>query len=191
MKNSILLTLLAGLLATPAFAGTWTVDASHSKAEFKVKHLMVSTVNGRFSDVKGTMEYTPGKIQDAKVTIEVATASVDTDEPKRDEHLRSADFFDVATYPTMKFISKKITDKKITGDLTIRGVTKEVSFDIIDGPTGIIKHPFTGKDVFGASARTTINRQDFGVSWNKKLDAGGVIVSDNVEITINLEMTAQ
>ena len=192
-KSFIALSALIGL-ATPVQAANWQIDGSHTVATFEVTHMMISKVRGEFPKVSGTVEFdladpTKGK---ADVTIDMAT--INTREPKRDEHLRSADFFDVAQYPTMRFVSKKITKAgkglKMTGDLTIRGKTKEVTFDVapFNGP---VANPWTKQESIGTRATTTINRHDFGVSWNSAMDKGGVVVGDEVAITLDIELVKQ
>jgi len=155
---------------------------------------MIANVKGVFEKFKGTVVIDEGDITKSKVNVTVETTSINTNIGKRDEHLRSGDFFDVAKYPVMTFDSTKVeragTDKlKVTGNLTIKGVTKQV-FLAVDGPSGEIKSP-QGVAKRGASAVATINRQDFGVSWNKKLDAGGVLVGDEVQISIDAELDRQ
>jgi polyisoprenoid-binding protein YceI len=191
MTRLAALAALVGLSAiVPARAESWTIDASHSAAQFGVRHLMVSTVRGDFGNVQGTIEYDGKDVKSLKVEATVDVATVDTREPKRDEHLKSADFFDAEKFPKMTFKSKRVDvsaggKAKLVGDLTLRGVTKEVVLDL-EGPTPALKNPW-GKTVVGASATTKINRSDFGVKWNKTLDAGGVVVSDEVAITIDVE----
>ena len=184
------------LAATAAFAApaTYKIDPSHSSATFKVRHLMISNVSGEFSGVTGTLKGDLSVPQTASIEASVDVSTVNTREPKRDGHLKSPDFFDVAKNPTMTFKSKKIAvaspgKLKVLGDLTIKGVTKEVMLDV-DGPTAETKDPW-GNMRIGASATTTINRQDFGVSWNKTLDAGGVMVGDQVSITIDIEFVKE
>ncbi len=184
---------LAAALALPASAGTttWQIDPQHSSAQFGVTHLMISTVRGEFHGVKGTVVLDDQDITKSTVNVTIDTTSVDTREPDRDKHLKSPDFFDVAKYPTLTFKSTKVEQVsagrlKVTGDLTIRGVTKQVVLNV-DGPKAPIKDPW-GLQRSAASATTKINRQDFGVSWNKTLDSGGVVVSDEVNITLDVEM---
>ncbi len=193
MKNIIrIITLIAVLsLPTLSLATTWNIDPDHSNIGFKVRHLMVSNVKGNFDKHTGTVEINDKDITKSKVAITIDTNSINTNVPKRDTHLRSADFFDVAKFPTMTFVSKKIVkagmDKlKITGDLTIRGVTKEVVLDV-EGPSGESKDPW-GYIRRGASATTKINRKDFGLTWNKALETGGVVVGDEVTIMLEVEM---
>lgn len=183
--------LLPVLLSAPAFAADYEIDAAHASAQFSVRHLMVSNVKGVFSNVKGTVTYDPANPSASKVEATIDAATVDTRNGKRDDHLKSADFFDVAKFPLLKFVSKKVEQPqpgklKVTGDLTIHGVTKEVVLDV-DGPTDEIKDPW-GNLKRGASATAKVNRKDFGLTWNKALETGGVVVGDDVEITIELEL---
>jgi polyisoprenoid-binding protein YceI len=184
---------LAAAMALPASAGTttWQIDPRHSSAQFGVTHLMISTVRGEFHGVKGTVVLDDKDITKSTVDVSIDATSVDTREPDRDKHLKSADFFDVATYPSISFKSTKVAQVscgqlKVTGDLTIRGVTKQVVLNV-DGPKAPIKDPW-GLQRSAVSATTKINRQDFGVSWNKALDSGGVMVADDVNITLDVEM---
>ena len=184
---------LAGLLSLPAFAGTtrWQVDPKHSSAQFAVTHLMISTVRGEFHQINGTVVVDDADISKSYVNVTIDATTVDTREPDRDKHLMSPDFFDVAKYPSMTFKSTKVEsngpDKlKVTGDLTIRGVTKQVVLDVT-APKPPIKDPW-GLQRTAVSGSTKINRQDFGVAWNKALDAGGVVVGDDVNITLDVEL---
>jgi len=184
---------LAGVLAVSAAATTttWQIDPQHTAAGFAVKHLMISTVRGQFKGVTGTINWEDQDISKSTVDITIDANTVDTSEPKRDADLKSDKFFDVAKYPTITFKSKKIEQVsagklKITGDLTIRGVTKEAALDV-EGPTPPVKDPW-GNTRVAANATTKLNRQDFGVKWNANMDGGGVVVGDDVAITIDLEM---
>ena len=184
---------LAGLLSLPAFAGTtkWQIDPKHSSAQFAVTHLMISTVRGEFHQVNGTVVVDDADISKSYVNVAIDATTVDTREPDRDKHLMSPDFFDVAKYPSMTFKSTKVEsngpDKlKVTGDLTIRGVTKQVVLDVT-APKPPIKDPW-GLQRTAVSGSTKINRQDYGVAWNKALDAGGVVVGDDVNITLDVEL---
>lgn len=184
-------TIVALALPAFAFASTWTIDPDHSNIGFKVRHLMVSNVRGSFDKHSGTVEIDDKDITRSKVNISIDTNSINTNVQKRDEHLRSADFFDVAKYPTMTFVSKKVAkagkDKlKVTGDLTLHGVTKQVVLDVV-GPTKESKDPW-GNIRKGATATTKINRKDFGLVWNAALETGGVTVGDEVTITLEIEM---
>jgi len=184
---------LAGLLSFPAFAGTttWQIDPKHSSAQFAVTHLMISTVRGEFHQLNGTVVVDDADIAKSSVNVTIDATTVDTREPDRDKHLMSADFFDVAKYPTMAFKSTKVESAgpgrlKITGDLTIRGVTKQAVLEV-SSPKPPIKDPW-GLQRTAVSGSTKINRQDFGVAWNKTLDAGGVVVGDEVNINLDVEM---
>ena len=186
------LLVLALAMAVPALAGAaaWDIDPAHSVATFKVRHLMVSNVPGEFGKVSGVVNYDPADPSKSSVEATIDTTSITTRQEARDKHLKSPDFFDVEKFPTIIFKSKKVEKAgdgklKITGDLTIKGVTKEVVLDV-DGPMAPVTTPNGMKS--GASATTKINRQEFGVSWNKSLDGGGVVVSDEVAITIDIEM---
>lgn len=195
-KRMVTVAGLSAILSLPAFAGTttWQVDPSHTAAQFAVKHLMISTVRGEFKGVKGTVIWNDQDVTKSSVDVTLDATSVNTGEPKRDEHLKSPDFFNTAQYPTMTFKSKKVEQVspgklKVTGDLTIHGTTKEVVLDV-DGPTAPVKDPW-GNMRAALNATTKINRQDFGVKWNANMDGGGVVVGDDVNITIDLEMTKQ
>lgn len=195
MKRLFVLMLAAALLAPlNALAATYNLDPYHSTIQFKVKHLMITNVTGIFEKFKGTVDIDEKDITLSVVNVSIEMASLNTSMAKRDEHLRSPDFFDVAKFPTMTFVSTRVEkagmDKlKVTGNLTIKGVTRAVVLNV-DGPTGEIKTP-QGDMKRGASATTTINRQDFGVSWSKKLDGGGVVVADDVHISIDTELARQ
>jgi polyisoprenoid-binding protein YceI len=178
-------------LALSASAATWEVDAAHSTIGFSVTHMSVSTVRGVFGTVNGTIEYDPANVAASKFTGTVATASVDTNNAERDGHLKNADFFDVVKFPEMKFASKSVrnvtTDAfEVVGDLTIHGITKEVVFKV-KKPAPAMVDPW-GATKSGTTATATINRKDFGVSWNKQLDTGGWVVSDEVAVELLLEL---
>jgi polyisoprenoid-binding protein YceI len=184
---------LAAVVSLPAGAATseWKIDPQHSSAQFSVRHMGISTVRGAFSKVNGTIVLDDKDITKSTVDVSIDVTTVDTREPARDNDLRSDKFFDVAHFPSMTFKSKKVEQLapgklKVTGDLTIRGTTKEVVLDV-DGPTAPVKDPW-GFARAAATATTKINRQDFGVKWNATLDNGGVVVGDDVNITIDTEM---
>ncbi len=169
----------------------WTIDPAHSAAHFSVRHMMISNVRGEFSKLSGTVVVDPVDPSRSTVEVSIDASSINTREPQRDEHLRSADFFDVATHPTISFKSKKNAaagpDRhKLTGDLTIHGVTKEVTFDV-EGPTPAVKDPW-GNVRAGVTASAKINRKDFGLSWNALTEAGGVLVGEEISITIEAEL---
>jgi polyisoprenoid-binding protein YceI len=184
---------LAAALSLPAAAATstWQIDPAHSAAQFAVKHLAISTVRGAFTSVKGTVQFDDKDITKSSVDVTIEVNSVDTRQPDRDKDLRSDHFFDAEHFPTITFKSKRVEQVspgklKISGDLTIHGITKEVVLDV-DGPTAPVKDPW-GNQRMAINATTKINRQDFGVKWNATMDNGGVVVGDEVSITIDAEM---
>jgi polyisoprenoid-binding protein YceI len=186
-------TALAAALSLPAAAATstWQIDPNHSAAQFAVRHLAISTVRGAFSKVSGTVQLDDKDISKSTVDVTIDAASVDTRVPDRDKDLRSDHFFDVEKYPTLSFKSTKVEQVeagklKVTGDLTIHGVTKQVVLEV-EGPTAPVKDPW-GNQRAAANASTKINRQDFGVKWNAKMDNGGWVVGDDVAITIDVEL---
>lgn len=190
MRNRILMALLAlGLFsASHSFADTWSVDPVHSNVIFSVKHLMVSTVKGTFDKFEGQAVAADSTLEDLQLEATIDASSINTRNTDRDNHLRSADFFDAANYPAITFKSKRAErvapgKLKLTGDLTIRGVTKEVVLDV-EGFDRFVKD-MQGNLRTAATATTTINRRDFGLNWNKALETGGVVVSDEVDITID------
>lgn len=169
-------------------ADIYTVDPVHSSITFSVKHLTISTVNGNFKKFTGTVAFNEGDLVNSKAEAALDVSSINTENDQRDGHLKSPDFFDAAKFPEIKFVSKLFTaidgQYKLTGDLTMKGVTKEVSFPVsVNGP---VKNPMGGEAI-GLSGQLTINRQDYGVSFNKILDNGGVMVGNDVTVTINLE----
>jgi polyisoprenoid-binding protein YceI len=185
---------LIAVLPSVAATSTWKFDPQHSSAQFSVRHMAISTVRGAFSKVNGTVVLDDQDITKSTVEVSIDVATVDTREPARDKDLRSDHFFDVEHFPSMTFKSKKVEQVspgklKVTGDLTIRGTTKEVVLDV-EGPTAPVKDPW-GNQRAAANATAKINRQDFGVKWNATLDNGGVVVGDDVNITIDAEMTKQ
>lgn len=186
-----ILVAFAVLLPCYVSASTWTIDPDHTSIQFKVKHMMATYVPGVFQKFQGQAEIDDNDITKSKAKIVIDTASLDTNVAKRDEHLRSADFFEVDKYPTITFVSQNIVAEgtgklKMTGDLTIRGITKRVLLDV-DGPTSESKDPW-GNIRRGATATTKIYRQDFGLTWNKTLETGGVAVGDEVLITLEVEL---
>lgn len=171
-------------------AGTWTLDPTHSAVEFAVKHMMISTVKGRFSDVKGTVQIPESGVPSVDVTI--AAASIDTGTDGRDQHLRSGDFFDVDAYPELRFVSTKVEKTsdgyRLTGDLTIRGVTKPVTLAVTEEGAGV--DPW-GNHKVAFSATGKFKRSEFGLNWNAALEAGGVLVSDEVKVAIDAQLVKQ
>lgn len=169
-------------------AGTYTIDSAHSSAYFTVRHLMITNVKGSFPTVKGTIVYDPDNIGASSIEAEIDATSISTGEEQRDNHLRSADFFDVAQYPTITFKSTQVEsdggDFKVTGDLNMRGVTHSVVLNV-DAPSEEAKDPW-GHLRIGASAHTKIKRSDFGLNWNAPLETGGILVGDDIKIEIDI-----
>jgi polyisoprenoid-binding protein YceI len=192
LARAISVAALAATLSLPAAASsTWQIDPNHSAAQFAVRHLAISTVRGAFTKVNGTIQFDDKDISKSSVEVTIDADSVDTRVPNRDKDLRSDHFFDVQKYPTITFKSTKVEQVepgklKVTGDLTIHGVTKPVVLDV-EGPTAAVKDPW-GNQRAAANATTKINRQDYGVKWNATMDGGGVVVGDDVTITIDVEM---
>ena len=193
LTRAVYATALAAALSLPAAAttSTWQIDQNHSSAQFAVRHLGLSTVRGAFTKVNGAIQFDDKDITKSSVDVTIDAASVDTRVDGRDKDLRSDHFFEVAKYPTLTFKSTKVEQVevgklKVTGDLTIHGVTKQVVLDV-EGPTAAVKDPW-GNQRAAASATTKINRQDFGVKWNAKMDNGGWVLGDDVAITIDVEM---
>lgn len=183
----------AFLIMVPAFAlaSTWNIDAEHTSVGFKVRHLMVSNVKGVFGKVSGVVHVDDKDITKSSATATIETASIDTGVAKRDAHLKSPDFLDVAKYPTMTFVSTGVIMGsggmfRLAGNLTLHGVTRPVVLQV-DGLSAEVKDPM-GNIRRGASATTTINRKDYGLVWNKMLEAGGVAVGDEVIINVEVEM---
>ena len=194
LRRSRILALLALSIAAAAVlsAETYTIDKNHSDASFQIRHF-ASKVRGRFSDFEGTIQADPAKPEASSVVFTIKTASIDTNQPDRDKHLRTADFFDVEKFPEITFKSSKFTpagkDKyDVTGTLTMHGVSKEVTLPVTF--LGSMKDP-RGNEVASFEIETKLNRKDFGINWNKTLDNGGVMLSDDVDISISLETKKQ
>lgn len=171
----------------------WVIDPSHTEVEFSVRHMMIATVKGRFAGVEGEIVGDPHDLTNAQVNVTIDVASIDTRENDRDNHLRSADFFDVENYPKMTFKSTQITRTgdntyKVTGDLTIRDVTRPVELDVTFNGTG--KDPWGGERA-GFSATGALNRKDFGLTWNAVLETGGVLVGEEIKINLEVETVRQ
>jgi polyisoprenoid-binding protein YceI len=193
LARAISVAALAATLSLPTAAATstWQIDPNHSAAQFAVRHLVISTVRGAFTKVNGTIQLDDKDISKSSVEVTIDADSVDTRVLNRDKDLRSDHFFDVQKYPTITFKSTKVEQVepgklKVTGDLTIHGVTKPVVLDV-EGPTAAVKDPW-GNQRAAANATTKINRQDYGVKWNATMDGGGLVVGDDVAITIDVEM---
>ena len=168
----------------------WSIDPSHTHVGFGVRHLMISTVKGRFAEVTGTVSLENEDPGTAKIDVTIDVASIDTGVSQRDDHLRSPDFFDVARFPTLAFKSRRIERAgadalRVTGDLTIRDVTREVQLDVME--LGSVRDPWGGQRA-GYSASARINRSDFGLSWNQALETGGFVVGDEVALTLEVEL---
>jgi polyisoprenoid-binding protein YceI len=176
-----------------ATRSVWKIDNSHSLVEFSVRHMMVSTVKGRFSNIEGSIVDVADDPTQSSVEVTIDPASITTSDPQRDAHLRSADFFDADQFPTITFISKRIEGNhrkefKLIGDLTIRGQTREVKLDA--SFNGIGSSPF-GTTVAGFSAEGKLNRKDWGLNWNVALETGGVLVSDQIKLSLEIEAVKQ
>lgn len=179
-------------LTSPAATSTWTIDASHSQVEFAVKHMMISTVKGRVPAMEGTLALSEDDVTNSSVGVTFDVSSIDTGTPMRDDHLRSADFFDVATFPKISFTSTGITGSSLAdgagltlqGDLTIRDVTRPVVLDVTVEGRG--RDPY-GNDRIAFTAATKIDRRDFGLNYNAALETGGVLVGHDVKIAIELQ----
>ncbi len=188
--------MAAVVAAAPGWAGAsvWQIDPVHSSAQFAVRHLRVSTVRGTLGNVTGTVALDDADLTRSSVDASVDASTIDTREPKRDAHLKSPDFFDVAKYPVITFKSKQVkkidgSKFEVLGDLTLHGVTKEVALNV-EGSPQPFKDP-NGKFRIGGVATTKLNRKDFNIVWNKSMDGGGVVVGDDVDVTIDLEMIRQ
>jgi polyisoprenoid-binding protein YceI len=169
---------------------TWNIDPAHSIAEFKVKHMMIANVKGQFAKVSGALFLDESDLANSRVEASIEAASIHTRDEQRHTHLKSADFFDVDKFPTLHFKSKGISivrdgELAVEGDLTIRGVTRHVRFSV-EGPTRPAKDPW-GNTRVAISATTKINRRDFGLTWNAALETGGILVGDEVTITLDAE----
>lgn len=187
----IMVSVLFLMLPAAVPAETWELDTAHTGVHFKVRHLMVSYVRGDFEKISGKIVYDEKDLSRSSADIVIEAGSINTRVAKRDDHLRSPDFLDAAKHPVITFKSRRVEkagdgNLKMTGDLTIRGVTREVVLDV-EGPTPPIKD-LQGKTRVGGSASAKIDRKDFGLTWNKAIESGGVVVGDEVEITIDVEV---
>jgi polyisoprenoid-binding protein YceI len=176
----------------PVKSSTWKIDASHSNVEFAVKHLMISTVKGQFADVEGEIVIADGNPSQSSVTATLKAGSIDTRTGQRDDHLRGADFLDAANFPEITFKSTRITgdqsDFKVTGNLTIRGVTREITLEATNEGAG--RDPWGGERI-GFSAKTKIDRRDFGLTWNQAIETGGVLVGNDLKVSIDIQAVKQ
>ncbi len=194
MNRNTIVSLALALCAAPALvAQSYTIDGSHSKAHFTVRHMMVSNVRGEFSKMTGKVDYDEKNPEAIRIEATIDVNSINTGEPKRDAHLKSPDFFDVAKFASITFRSKSARKTAnglaVTGNLTIHGVTKEVVLQV-EGPTPEVRDPW-GNLRRGATATTKINRKDYGLTWNAALETGGVVVGEEVSITIDVEAIRQ
>ena len=169
---------------------TWNLDPAHSVAEFKVKHMMISNVKGQFAKVTGTLSLDESDFENSRVEAVIEASSIETRDAQRDAHLKSADFLDAEKFPTLSFKSTSVTPNRdgelsVKGDLTIRGVTRSVTF-VVEGPTAPAKDPW-GNTRVAVSASTKINRKDFGLTWNTALETGGILVGEDVTITLDAQ----
>jgi polyisoprenoid-binding protein YceI len=190
LQKFFLVTLIL-LIPQFALAENWKIDPAHTAVEFKIKHLMISWVKGTFTDVQGAVIFDEAEPEKTAINVQIATASVDTGNKKRDDDLRSPNFFDAASYPVMSFVSKEVVVAngiltQINGELTLHGETRPVTLEVKDFSQTVVD-PW-GNTRRGASAATTINRKDFGLTWNKALEAGGVVVGDEVRISLEVEL---
>jgi polyisoprenoid-binding protein YceI len=176
--------------ATQTSTTTWNIDPAHAVAEFKVKHMMISNVKGQFHKVTGSLTRDESNPANSRVEAVIDAPSIETRDPQRNGHLKSADFLDVENFPTLSFKSTRVRvvadgELAVEGDLSIRGVTRKVSFSV-EGPTPPTKDPW-GNTRIGLSATTKINRKDFGLTWNTALETGGILVGEEVIITLDVE----
>lgn len=192
VARSLVLLLSLGVIGSSAHAASYTLDAAHTTIGFSVRHMMVSNVKGSFGDFAGTIEFDETNPSAMKASATIQVASVTTANEKRDDHLRNEDFFDAPKFPAITFettrVEGSLPNLTLVGNLTIKGVTKEVSIPVEVG--GPIVNPW-GQTVIGLSGGTTINRQDFGLTWSKNLDGGGVVVGDEVKLILEIEATKQ
>ena len=177
-------------LAIPQTTSTWNIDPVHSVAEFKVKHMMITNVKGQFAVINGAFSLDENDLTKSRVEASLDAASVNTRDAQRDAHLKSADFFDVEKFPTLSFKSTRVNrtgdgELAVAGDLTIHGVTRPVVFNV-EGPSAPGKDPW-GNTRVGLSATTKVNRKDFGLTWNAALETGGILVGDDVTITLDVQ----
>jgi len=181
---------IVGSAGSASAAEEYTIDKAHSSIGFSVSHLMISKTTGSFNDYEGVVQFDAKDLANSKLDFTIKAASIDTKNEARDSHLRGGDFFGAEKYPLITFVTKTIVLKEgnnylVTGDLTMKDVTKEVTIPItVLGP---ITHPISGKPTLGIEAQFTVNRQDYHVSWNKTLDNGGVMVGDDVAVTVSIE----
>jgi len=178
------------VVSSEVVATTWNIDPAHSAAQFKVRHMMISNVKGEFTQISGKLELDGTDITKSKVEASIDAATINTRDPQRDAHLRSPDFLDVEKFSILSFKSTQVSKRSdielaVQGDLTIHGVTRQVVFDV-EGPSAPMKDPW-GNTRIGLSATANINRKDFGLTWNSALETGGLLLGDDVAITLDVE----
>jgi polyisoprenoid-binding protein YceI len=183
-------TTTANPAATANATTTWNIDPAHSAAEFKVKHMMISNVKGKFTGLTGKLSLNDADVSKSSIEASIPVSTLNTGDEQRDAHLKSADFFDVEKFPTMTFRSLQVApngsgEEKVTGELTLHGVTKQVTFEV-EGPSQPGKDPW-GNTRIGLSATTKINRKEFGLAWNAALETGGVLVGEDVTISLDVQ----
>ncbi len=177
-------------VSTEVATSTWKIDPAHSTAQFKVRHMMISNVNGEFTDISGKLELDGADITRSHIEATIAAVTINTRDPQRDAHLKSADFLDVERFPTLNFKSTDVSrtgevELAVSGELTIHGVTREVVL-AVEGPSAPMKDPW-GNTRIGLSAITHINRKDYGLAWNATLETGGFLLGDDVAISLDIE----
>jgi len=182
------ISLASLLLASLAFGAPYGVDVSHTSVGFKVKHMMVSSTNGKFKNFNGTFDYDETSKIVSNIKGKITVASIDTDDAKRDAHLKDKDFFDAAAHPEITFVSKSVKGNKVTGELTIKGITKSVTLNYEFG--GASLDPWGNKRA-GFALSGVIDRRDFGIVWNKALDMGGVAIANEVKLSVDVEGIAE
>lgn len=181
---------MSTVTATAATTSTWNIDSVHSSAQFKVKHMMISNVKGEFTTITGSLKYDGKNIANSYVEASIDATAINTRDSQRDAHLKSPDFFDVEKFPALTFKSTSISKKAdgelaVAGELTIHGVTRPVVFEV-EGPSAPMKDPW-GNTRLGLSASTHISRKDFGLTWNSTLETGGILVGDEVAISLDVQ----
>ena len=181
---------MSTLASTPTATTAWNLDPVHSVAEFKVKHMMISNVRGQFAAVRGVLAFDETALTGSHLEVSIDAASINTHNPERDAHLKSADFFDVEKFPTLSFQSTAISrvgdqELAVSGDLSLHGITRNVVFKV-EGPTAPARDPW-GNTRMGVAASTKVNRKDFGLTWNAALETGGILVGDEVTITLDVQ----
>lgn len=191
--NGIIMVIAVAMASTNVWAGNYKLDESHTQVGFKIKHLVISTVSGRFNKFVGNFEFDPKKGEIKSLNVEIEASSIDTNEADRDKHLKSSEFFDVEKFPKLTFVSKKTVTKenkptKIEGELTIHGIKKSVTLEV--DYKGSTTDPW-GNERIAFEASTQVNRKDYGLKWNKNLDKGGVMIADDVKILIEGEALLQ